>query len=135
MNTLTQKQATQFSQPQLTAKRMVLLVLAAAAVVLLSMMPETATAGTGGTEFASVWTTLTDWMQGTLGKIAAGAMILVGVIAGVVRQSLMSFAVGCGGGIGLYNTPTVINNIMTATAEHMPAAQQAIITLGNGLGM
>ncbi|MCG8026309.1 MAG: hypothetical protein JAZ02_20410 [Candidatus Thiodiazotropha endolucinida] len=94
-----------------------------------------AMAGTGGTEFADVWTTLTDWMQGTLGKIAAGAMILVGIIAGVARQSLMSFAVGVGGGIGLYNTPTIIDNMMTATLENAPAATQAVVTISNGLGM
>jgi len=90
-------------------------------------------AGTGGAEFDSVWTTLTDWMQGTLGKIASGAMILVGIIAGVARQSIMAFAVGVGGGIGLYNTPTVIDLMMTATLENAPAATQAIMTISNGL--
>lgn len=90
-------------------------------------------AGTGGAEFDTVWTTLTDWMQGTLGKIASGAMILVGIIAGVARQSLMAFAVGVGGGIGLYNTPTVIDLMMTATLDKAPAATQAIMTISNGL--
>lgn len=113
--------------------------LAMAAVMGLMVMslvaPESALAGTGGTEFDTVWTTLTDWMQGTLGKIAAGAMILVGIIAGVARQSLMAFAVGVGGGVGLYNTPTIIDNVMTATLEHVPAATQAVVTISNGLGM
>ena len=113
--------------------------LAMAAVMGLMVMsvvaPESALAGTGGTEFDSVWDTLTDWMQGTLGKIAAGAMILVGIIAGVARQSLMAFAVGVGGGVGLYNTPIIIENVMTATLEHVPAASQAVITISNGLGM
>jgi len=95
------------------------------------LMPE-AMAGTGGTEFDGVWTTLTDWMQGTLGKIAAGAMILVGIIGGVARQSIMAFAVGVGGGIGLYNTPTIIDNIMTATLANAPAATQAL-QITNGL--
>ena len=97
--------------------------------------PETVIAGTGGTEFDSIWTTLTDWMQGTLGKIISGAMILVGIIAGVVRQSLMSFAVGVGGGIGLYNTPGIIDNVMTATLEHVPSTTQAVVIFSNGLGM
>jgi conjugal transfer pilus assembly protein TraA len=103
-----------------------------AAVALMSVVTPEVMAGTGGTEFDTVWTTLTDWMQGTLGKIAAGAMILVGIIAGVARQSIMSFAVGVGGGIGLYNTPTIIDNIMTATLEHAPTAIQ-MIQLTNGL--
>jgi conjugal transfer pilus assembly protein TraA len=113
--------------------------LAIAAVMGLVVMsvaaPESALAGTGGTEFDTVWTTLTDWMQGTLGKIAAGAMILVGIIAGVARQSLMAFAVGIGGGVGLYNTPTIVDNVMTATLEHAPTATQAAISISNGLGM
>ncbi|BFM18812.1 hypothetical protein R50073_49950 (plasmid) [Maricurvus nonylphenolicus] len=109
--------------------------LAVMALVAVSVVaPESAMAGTGGTEFDTVWTTLTDWMEGTLGKIAAGAMILVGIIAGVARQSLMAFAVGIGGGVGLYNAPTIIDNVMTATLEHAPAATQAVITLSNGLG-
>lgn len=109
--------------------------LAVMALVAVSVVaPESAMAGTGGTEFDGVWTTLTDWMEGTLGKIAAGAMILVGIIAGVARQSLMAFAVGIGGGVGLYNAPTIIDNVMTATLEHVPAATQAVITLSNGLG-
>lgn len=113
--------------------------LAAAAVMALlvvsAVAPEHALAGTGGTEFDSVWTTLSDWMQGTLGKIAAGAMILVGIIAGVARQSLMAFAVGIGGGVGLYNTPTIIDNVLSATLANVPAATDAVVTISNGLGM
>ena len=74
-------------------------------------------------------------MQGTLGSIAAGAMILVGLIGGVARQSIMAFAVGVGGGIGLYNTPTVIEAMMTATLEAAPKAAEAVVTISNGLGM
>ena len=113
------------------------LAVGALAIVALAAMvtPEMAVAGTGGTEFNDVWETLTGWMEGTLGKIAAGAMILVGIIAGVARQSLMSFAVGVGGGIGLYNTPTIIDNVMTATLAQAPAATQAVTTISNGLGM
>jgi len=98
-----------------------------------ALVPEIAFAGTGGSEFDAIWTTLTDWMQGTLGKIASGAMILVGIIAGVARQSLMSFAVGIGGGIGLYNTPGVIDLVVSATLEKAPLANQAIMTISNGL--
>lgn len=85
-------------------------------------MADQAFAGTGGTEFDSVWTTLTDWMQGALGKVLAGAMILVGIAVGVVRQSLMGFVVGVAGGMGLYNVPSIVDAVMTAT---LPAAVQA----------
>ena len=101
-------------------------------VALAAFLTPEAMAGTGGTEFDTVWTTLTDWMQGTLGKIAAGAIVLVGIIAGVARQSIMAFAVGVGGGIGLYNTPTIIDNIMTATLANVPAAT-GLFQLTNGL--
>lgn len=72
-------------------------------------------AGTGGTEFDSVWQTLSDWTQGALGRIIAGSMVLVGIVSGVARQSLMAFAIGIGGGVGLYNAPNVIDSVLAAT--------------------
>ena len=113
-----------------TKGMMATLALMTAAVVL----PETAMAGAGGGEFDAVWTTLTDWMEGTLGKVAAGAMVLVGIIAGVARQNLMAFAIGIGGGVGLYNAPAILDNIVSATLEHAPAATNAVIAVSNGLG-
>ncbi|MBX2807139.1 MAG: conjugal transfer protein TraA [Cellvibrionaceae bacterium] len=95
--------------------------------------PEAALAGTEGTEFDEIWETLRGWMEGVLGRIIAGAMILVGIIAGVVRQSLMAFAVGIGGGIGLYNTPAIVEDILTSTLSHVPGTTDAVITLSNGL--
>ena len=85
------------------------------AVVALMVASQFALAGTGGDSFDTIWVTLTDWMQGTLGRVVAGSMVLVGIVAGIVRQSIMSFATGVGGGVGLYNTPTIIESIMTAT--------------------
>jgi len=76
---------------------------------------EVAFAGTGGGAFDSVWTMLTDWTQGTLGRILAGTLIIVGIAAGILRQSLMGFVVGIAAGVGLYNAPDVINSIFTAT--------------------
>jgi conjugal transfer pilus assembly protein TraA len=92
---------------------------AAQAMLLLGVLCafQVAVAGTGGDSFDSIWVTLTDWMQGTLGRVVAGAMVLVGIVGGIVRQSIMSFATGVGGGVGLYNTPTIIESIMTATIQ------------------
>jgi conjugal transfer pilus assembly protein TraA len=89
------------------------------AVLLAGLMcsAQMALAGTGGDSFDSIWVTLTDWMQGTLGRVVAGSMVLVGIVSGIVRQSIMSFATGVGGGVGLYNTPTIIESIMTATIQ------------------
>ena len=72
-------------------------------------------AGDGGQEFDDVWTTLKDWTQGTLGRIIAGAIIVVGVVYGVARQSLIAFAVGIAGGMGLYQSPNIIESVMTAS--------------------
>lgn len=101
----------------------------------LLMMADPAQAGTAGSEFDDVWETLKDWTQGTLGRIVAGSMILVGIVGGIARQSLMAFAMGIGGGVGLYNSPTVVESIMSATIEHADKATSAAMTLGNGLGL
>ncbi|CAM5561845.1 TraA family conjugative transfer protein [Eoetvoesiella caeni] len=92
-------------------------------------------AGAGGTEFDEVWLTLKDWTQGTLGRIIAGAMIIVGIMGGIARQSLIAFALGIGGGIGLYNAPIIIESIMSATLEHAGTITAAASQIGNGLGM
>ncbi len=68
-----------------------------------------------------------------MGRIVAGAMILVGVVGGIARQSLMAFAMGIGGGMGLYNSPTVVESIMSATLEHAEVIP-AVVQLSNGLG-
>lgn len=111
------------------------LVLLLGIVVIASMLAPDALAGTGGTAFDDVWVTLKDWTQGTLGRIVAGSMILVGVVGGIARQSLMAFAMGIGGGMGLYNSPTVVESIMSATLENAEKVSPALIQLSNGLGM
>ena len=73
-----------------------------------------AMAGTNGNEFSDVWTTLSEWSQGTLGKIIALGMVLTGLGMGVVRQSIVGVVVGIAGGLALYNAPTVIDGIVSA---------------------
>lgn len=70
-------------------------------------------AGTGGDEFNDLYTQLMGWVQGTLGKVVAVSMILVGIIAGVARQSIMAFAIGIAAGLGLFYTPSIIDKTMT----------------------
>lgn len=78
-------------------------------------LPAAVMAGTGGTEFDPVWTLVTDWSQGALGRIISGTLVLVGIIGGIARQSLMSFAVGIGGGVGLFYAPSIIDATVTGT--------------------
>jgi conjugal transfer pilus assembly protein TraA len=85
-----------------------------ATVAAMLVLPAAVMAGTGGTEFDGVWTIVTDWIQGSLGRTIAGLLVLVGVIAGIARQSLMALAVGIGGGVGLFYAPSVIDATMTA---------------------
>ena len=68
-----------------------------------------------GAEFDEIWNTLLGWTQGQLGKIIAVSMILVGLIGGIARQSLMAFAIGVAGGMGLYNAPDIIDLIFSAS--------------------
>ena len=99
----------------------------AARFVLIAVMLVTSQmvfAGTGGQEFDAVWTTFTDWTQGNLGRIIAGAFMLVGSVGGILRGSLMFLATGIGAGLGLYNAPTIVSSIMTATVQFEPSGFQ-----------
>ena len=73
-----------------------------------------AIAGVGGTEFVDVYDLLTGWSQGTLGKVMAVGMFLVGVGMGIVRQSVTSAVTGVGGALVLNYGPTVIDGVFTA---------------------
>lgn len=99
---------------------------------LLVVMMSSAMAGGGGDEFDEVWDTIEDWTTGTLGKIIAGAMILVGIIGGVARQSLMAFAVGIAGAMGLNYAPEIVSSIMSASIEGMTVVDTAKV-ITNGL--
>nr|WP_281271255.1 TraA family conjugative transfer protein [Pseudomonas luteola] len=76
-----------------------------------------------------------DWTQGTLGRIIAIGIILVGACVGVVRQSLMTFAVGLAMGMGLYNAPTVVESIMGSTLSHIAAMPATMQFISNGLSL
>lgn len=63
-------------------------VLAASAVLALGVTAVYAK-GTEQTGFSEVWTTITSYMQASLGRVLVGLIVIVGVAAAVVRQSLM----------------------------------------------
>ena len=72
-------------------------------------------------DFLETLTLLTEWTTGTLGQVIALSMVVVGVIMGIARQSLMAFIVGIGGGMGLNFAPTIIENVFTAALPILPA--------------
>ena len=82
---------------------------------LLLAAPEAALAGAGGVEFQGAYDMLTGWMTGILGRIIAITFIVVGLVAGVMRQSIMGFVVGIAAGLGVFVAPDIIDNIVTAT--------------------
>ena len=88
-----------------------------------------AVAGQGGDLFNPIWDQLIDWMQGTLGRIIVGLMILTGIGAGVLRQSLMPFVTGVGGGVGLYAAPSVIEDVLSATVPAVNGIATAISSI------
>ena len=92
--------------------------LTAAAVALASFVllaPETALAGAGGLEFQDTYDMLVGWMTGMLGRIIAITFIIVGLVAGVMRQSIMGFVVGIAAGLGVFVAPDIIDNVVAAT--------------------
>lgn len=123
---MTHNQETNFNKTAVFAFALV-------AAVAFAIVPDSALAGTGGASFDPVWTDLKEWMQGTLGRIIAAAIVIVGIIAGVARQSLMAFAIGLFGGFGMYYTPDVLENIVTATITHADKANTAVMMVSNGL--
>jgi conjugal transfer pilus assembly protein TraA len=78
-------------------------------------IPDIAMAGASiGGPLDDVYTTLTTWTQGSIGKTTMLSFIIVGVVAGIARQSIMAFAVGIGAGLGTYNAPVIVDTVFTA---------------------
>jgi conjugal transfer pilus assembly protein TraA len=89
----------------------------AAIAVLLALsfaIPTWSFAGTGGTEFTSAYTTLTGWLQGDLGRLIAAALLVVGLVMGVVRQSVMAAVPAIACGLVATVAPTIIGAVVTA---------------------
>lgn len=96
------------------AKNVMLIVLAIATVASLALVVAYGK-GTEQTGFKDVWLQITQYMQGSLGRVLVGLIVVVGIAAAVVRQSLMTFAVAVGAAIGLYYAPDIVNGIMSSS--------------------
>ena len=92
-------------------------------------------AGSDGGEFDKVYDKITGWAQGTLGRILALTCIVVGTAFTISRGTLIYAVIGVAMCLVLYNAPTVIEGILTATAPlDMPAETVAKLPeLTNGL--
>lgn len=77
-------------------------------------LPSLSFAGTGGTEFAPAYTTISTWLQGDLGRLIAVALLIVGLVMGVVRQSIMAAVPAVACGLVATVAPTIIGAVVTA---------------------
>lgn len=88
-------------------KKLLAFVLAASSV--------SAFAASGDTTFQTIYDTLNTWATGTLGKVISIAMFIVGLAAGIVRQSIMAVVAGVAAAITMAYGPGVIDGMFTAT--------------------
>jgi conjugal transfer pilus assembly protein TraA len=71
-------------------------------------------AGTTGTEFQTMYTTLLNWITGYLGKAIAIAAFILGAGIGVARSSPIPALVGVVFALFMVYVPSIIDGIMTA---------------------
>lgn len=71
-------------------------------------------AGTTGTEFQTMYTTLLNWVNGYLGKSIAIAAFILGAGVGIARSSPIPALVGVVFALFMVYVPTIIDGIMTA---------------------
>ncbi|MEX6163055.1 TraA family conjugative transfer protein [Proteus mirabilis] len=102
------------AMPKIDTKKVLFVVLAVLCIAALAVMFAYGK-GTEQSGFKEVWMQITAYMQGSLGRVLVGLIVVVGIAAAVVRQSLMTFAVAVGAAIGLYYAPDIINGIMTSS--------------------
>ena len=86
-----------------------------AGIVGLAALSGVALATAADTDFSAMVTQLTNWTDGSLGKALALAIFVVGMAAGVVRQSLMAAVAGIAGAMVLSYGPAIITNVFGAT--------------------
>ncbi|MGN1149679.1 MAG: TraA family conjugative transfer protein [Sutterella sp.] len=100
-----------------------------AAPAALALSAASAMAGTGGSEFSELNDLFEGWSEGILGRILAVGALIIGISFGLVRQSVVAAVVGIAMAVVLSYGPTVIGNILTATADGSAQVAQ----LANGM--
>lgn len=80
---------------------------------LLCLVAGSAVAGTGGTEFDTMYTMVVDWTEGTLGKLLAVTAFLIGMGMGVIRQSILAVVLGIAFALTLAYAPQIIDAVFT----------------------
>ncbi len=83
--------------------------------LLLALGATSAFAGTTGTEFQTMYTTMLNWATGYLGKAIAVAAFILCAGIGVARSSPIPALAGVVFALFMVYVPTIIDSIMTAT--------------------
>jgi len=100
---------------RLTSRASARLAAVAPVALLLALGATSAFAGTTGTEFQTMYTTLLNWATGYLGKAIAVAAFILGAGIGVARSSPIPALAGVVFALFMVYVPTIIDSIMTAT--------------------
>ena len=101
--------------PRLTSHAPTRLAAVAPVALLLALGATSAFAGTTGTEFQTMYTTMLNWATGYLGKAIAVAAFILGAGIGVARSSPIPALAGVVFALFMVYVPTIIDSIMTAT--------------------
>ena len=100
---------------RLTSHASARLAAVAPVALLLALGATSAFAGTTGTEFQTMYTTMLNWATGYLGKAIAVAAFILGAGIGVARSSPIPALAGVVFALFMVYVPTIIDSIMTAT--------------------
>ena len=91
-------------------------------------------AATGGEEeFGDIYTQITEWSQGTLGKLLVLICVVVVTAYTISRGTLIYAVIGIAICLVLYNAPTIIDNLIDAALPAEQAISTAAVQISNGL--
>ena len=97
--------------------------LAVAGVSAFILMSNSAMADGGNEIFGDIKDFVVTNMKGTLGSLISLSLILYGTFIAVKTQQFWAFIMGVVMAIGLYNSPTIVDNIMDDTGAGVNVAQ------------
>ena len=99
-----------------TAKAKRSALVAVLASVLAIALPGLATAGSPSmsTDFDTALNMVVDWSQGTLGKLVSVTFLVVGIVMGVMRQSIFAAVPAVAAAMTMYIGPDIIDSIFAA---------------------
>ena len=97
--------------------------LAVAGVSAFMLISNSAMADGGNEIFGDIKDFVVTNMKGTLGSLISLSLILCGTFIAVKSQQFWAFIMGVVMAIGLYNSPTIVDNIMDDTGAGVNVAQ------------